>query len=282
VPSKYDVAWRTIFAKVGGPRSVLDHVRAGEVVLVPAEELKNHGKRESWLGNVVLCREGVLGEPGKVAAHVRALRNYLPEHMLPGEQIKCIMSSRGGQLTLSLMLLSAEAPLVKKVTFLRPDRPPIEPPLNLEDLGSFYILISSFERELRNFLKQRMGKGWEKRLRKDLPAVITKWEERKNVDVKWGVDSEKELINYGDVTDYMQIVKKYPRIFTESEEELNAVTTSLIFFANYGRNPLMHCRTLDLKKYYTTQQVISYLQEWIKRRTSSTTPSPSSSQPKQA
>ena len=83
MPSKYDASWRTIFAKVGGLKSVLDRVRTSEVVLVPAEGLKKHGKRSSWLGNVVLSREGVLGEPGRVAAHVRALKNVLPEHIPP-------------------------------------------------------------------------------------------------------------------------------------------------------------------------------------------------------
>ena len=265
--SKYDVAWRKIFADVGGFGSILHRVRAGEVVLVPAEELKKHGKRGDWGGNVLLTREGVLGDLGSVAAHVRALKNVLPEHIFPDEQIKCVMSRRGGQLTLTLRLLGAEATPVRKVTLVKPEGPPIEPrALSPEDLGEFYILISSFERELRNFLKEKIGKGWVKRLRHDLGSVIERWEERKNNDAKWGIEPERELINYADLTDYVQIVTKYRRIFAESDEELSRVRHFLEQLANYGRNPLMHCRTLDLKKYYTTEAAVDYLQEWIKRR----------------
>ena len=264
--SKYDVTWRKIFADVGGFESILHRVRAGEVVLVPAEELKKKGKRSSWLGNVILSREGVLGDPGRVAAHVKALKNVLPEQIPPGVQIKCIMSRSGGQLTLSLRLLDAEAVPVGKVTLVKPEGPAVEPSFSPEDLGEFYILISSFERELRNFLKEKIGKGWVKRLRNDLRPVIERWEERKNNDAKWGIEPESELINYADLTDYIQIVIKYRRIFAESNEELSRVRHFFELLANYGRNPLMHCRTLDPKKYWTTNSAVDYLRGWIRRR----------------
>lgn len=264
--SIYDPCWRKIFAKVGGFESVLDRVRAGEVVLIPADELKECGHREYWSGKVVLSRKGVVGSPEKVAAHVRALKNHLPEYILPEEQIKCAMSIRDGQLTLSLRPLNAEFIPVQKVTLLKPEKHPVKPSPSKEDLGNFYLLISSFERELRSFLKGKMGKGWMKRLKKELPALIEKWEERKNVDIKWGINPERELINYADITDYMQIVKRYRRLFTESDDDLRRVLTHLEDFANYGRNPLMHCRTLDLKKYYTTQSAVDFLRKWIERR----------------
>ena len=168
---------------------------------------------------------------------------------------------------LSLRLVSAETVPVRKVTLLTPERRPMEPSLGAEDLGNFYLLISSFERELRNFLKEKMGKGWMKRLKKELPAIIEKWRERETVDAKWGISPEKELINYADLTDYVQIVERYRRIFTESDDELRRVRHFFEQFANFGRNPLMHCRTLDLKKYYTTQATVDFLREWIKRRT---------------
>jgi hypothetical protein len=265
--SKYDIAWRKIFADVGGFESILRRVRAGEVVLLPAEELKKFGERSNWLGNVLLTREGVVGDPGGVAAHVRALKNILPEHIFRDEQIKCVMSRRGGQLTLTLRLLGADAAPVRKVILVKPEGPAIEPSLSPEDLGEFYILISSFERELRNFLKKKIGKGWVKRLRHDLKSVVERWEERKAIDSKWGIEPERELINYADLTDYIQIVAKYRRIFSESEEDLRRVRIFFELLANYGRNPLMHCRTLDQKKYSTTQSAVDFLREWIRRRT---------------
>jgi hypothetical protein len=269
--SKYNEGWKKIFARVGGFKSVLNRVRRGEVVLIPANEIKRYGSRKNWVGGgkVVLSREGVVGSAEKVAAHVRALKNVIPEHIFPGERIKCVIGYRSGQLTLSLRLVSAEVTPVSKVTLLTPEQTPITPSLSPEESGSFYLLISSFERELRNFIKEKMGKGWIKRLKRELPAIIEKWEKRKNADVKWGIEAEKQLINYADVTDYMQIVKRYGRIFTKSDEELSDVTTHLKDFANYGRNPLMHCRTLDQQKYYTTKSVIDFLKEWIKRTSNS-------------
>ena len=150
---------------------------------------------------------------------------------------------------------------------VRAEKPPKEPSLGAEDLGNFYHLISSFEREMRSFITEKLGKAWIKRLEHELPATVEKWRERQSADIKWGIIPEKEPINYADLTDYMQIIRKYDRIFAESDEELSAVRTKLKDFANYGRNPLMHCRTLDLKKYYATQAAVDYLREWIKRRT---------------
>lgn len=97
--------------------------------------------------------------------------------------------------------------------------------------------------------------------------MVNKWKEREVTDTKWGIDPEKDPMNYADLTDYMQIIKKYDRIFVEGNEELSAVITKLKDFTNYGRNPLMHCRTLDNKKYYTTQAAVDYLREWIRRKT---------------
>ena len=138
--------------------------------------------------------------------------------------------------------------------------------LSPEDLGNFYLLISSFERELRGFIKEMLGKGWLKRLRNDLPSIVNRWKDREKRDKRWGINPEAELINYADSGDYIEIIRRYKRIFTESDDELSDVITQLKIFTNYGRNPLMHCRSLDQQKYYTTQSAVNFLREWIKRR----------------
>lgn len=262
--SKYIPGWKKIFASVGGVQSVLERARVGEVALIPAEDIKNYGDRQSWLGRAIFSRERILGASERVAAHVRALKDVLPEYIHPGEQIECAMSTRGEQLTLRLRLVGADAVPVRRVVRLTPERP-LKPRFELEDLGNFYVLVSSFERKIRKFIKERMGKGWVKRLKKELPAIIEKWKERERADINWGIDPEKELINYADISDYISLVERYHRMFTESDEELNLVKSQLRMFANYGRNPIMHCRTLDLRKYYTTEAAISFLQQWIKR-----------------
>lgn len=133
-------------------------------------------------------------------------------------------------------------------------------------LGEFYILISNFEKELRDVIKRRLGSGIDKRLSNDLPNIIEKWKEKKKTDENWGIQGERDLINYALITDYMVIIRKYKNMFTiGGDDELNTVLSQLRQFASYGRNPIMHCRTLSLQKYYTTISSVNYLTIWINR-----------------
>lgn len=136
----------------------------------------------------------------------------------------------------------------------------------LEDLGAFYIMISSLERQLREFIKQKIGKGWMRRVRNELPDVAERWEEKKAKDEKWGIDPEEDLINYADLGDYVQIIKKFKRLFTDSDQNLSYITTRLVEWYNYGRNPIMHSRTVNMEKYYTTKSAIKYLEQWMSRK----------------
>jgi len=133
-------------------------------------------------------------------------------------------------------------------------------------LGEFYILISNFEKELRDVIKFKLGSGIDKRLLKDLPYIIGEWKEKKKTDENWGIQGEGDLINYALITDYMIIIRKYKNMFTiGGDDELNTVLSQLRQFASYGRNPIMHCRTLSLQKYYTTISSVNYLTIWINR-----------------
>lgn len=133
-------------------------------------------------------------------------------------------------------------------------------------LGEFYILISNFEKELRGVIKLRLGRGIDKRLSKDLPNIIEEWKEKKKTDENWGIQGERDLINYALITDYMLIIRKYKNMFTiGGDDELNTVLSQLRQFASYGRNPIMHCRTLSLQKYYSTISSVNYLTIWINR-----------------
>jgi hypothetical protein len=135
-----------------------------------------------------------------------------------------------------------------------------------EDLGNFYLLITSFEVELRIFIKSKFGKGFYKRLKNELTEVYAEWISKKNKDERWGIKPEKELINYSLLFDYIQILKKYQKLFAKGgSDEMNDVITQLKQFANYGRNPIMHCRTLTHQKYYTTISSVNYLKRWMNR-----------------
>jgi hypothetical protein len=135
-----------------------------------------------------------------------------------------------------------------------------------QQLGEFYILISNFEKEVRDLIKTMLGSGIYKRLAKDLPNIIDEWNNKKKTDENWGIQGEGDLINYASITDYMVIIKKYKKMFTKGgDDELNTVLLQLKQFATHGRNPIMHCRTLSLQKYYTTISSVNYLTIWINR-----------------
>ncbi|MBC7130128.1 hypothetical protein H5T51_02765, partial [Candidatus Bathyarchaeota archaeon] len=129
--------------------------------------------------------------------------------------------------------------------------------LESSELGDFYLLVSSFERELREFIKNKLGKGWLKRIENDIPEVLNNWREKKAKDVKWGIDPEQDLINYADLGDYIEIIKKYKRIFSDSDEDLGDIIAHLKIWYNHGRNPIMHSRTVNKQKYFTTKSAIN-------------------------
>lgn len=135
-----------------------------------------------------------------------------------------------------------------------------------EELGEFYFLVSNFERQLRDFLKEKLGKGWVKRIENDLSNIVNGWEEKRKKDERWGIDSEKDFMNYADLGDYIQIIKKYRNMFSNGDDELGEIITHLKIWYNHGRNPIMHARTVDKQKYYTTNSAIQFLLEWMSRK----------------
>ena len=138
--------------------------------------------------------------------------------------------------------------------------------LDLKELGDFYILVSSLERELREFIKKKLGKGWIKRIEKDIPNIVKNWEEKRKKDEEWGIEPEQDLMNYADLGDYIQIIKKFKRMFADSDEDLGDTITHLKIWYNQGRNPIMHSRTVNKQKYFTTKSAIEFLKQWMNRK----------------
>jgi len=266
LPSKYENAWRKIFDKHGGVEFLLKHVRSGEEVRISVDDLKEYGERVNWYGKVVLSKDGIVGSMS--GAHVNALRYILPMYIHPEEKIECKVTEKDSQLILSMRLFPSfiRRRGRKKNKETRETPPSFEPLSDPKVLGDFYILVSSFERDLRNFIKEKLGKGYLKRLSNEgLRKVVDDWRKRQQTDEYWGIKAEPELINYALLSDYMEIIKKYKRMFASNEEELNDVITHLKIFANQGRNPLMHCRTLTLQKYFATKAAIDFLRGWIEK-----------------
>jgi len=138
--------------------------------------------------------------------------------------------------------------------------------LDLEERGGFYVIVCDFERQLRDFIKETLGKGWAKRLRNDIPRIVEEWEEKKQREEKYGISPEPDLIDYADPVDYIEIVRKYDRAFCDGPEDLERVVTHLADWYVFGRNPLMHARTIDRQKYYTTKSTIEFLHAWMRRK----------------
>jgi len=257
--SKYVKAWKEIFEGQGGVQEVLKRVRSGEIISVPADILRHYGQRKGWYGRVILSGEGII-KPAS-AAHVNALRSILQSHLGPKEKIECIVREENGQLTLYLSRPSPPIPGPK----IKKGKKSEEERITDEELGDFYILVSRFEKDLREFIKQRLGRSYIKRLRIDMPKLIEEWEHLRKKDEEWGIKPEKELINYATIGDYIEIIRRYSRLFTGSPQERSDVETKLRDFANYGRNPLMHCRTITPQKYFSAKAAVDYLKKWMER-----------------
>lgn len=137
--------------------------------------------------------------------------------------------------------------------------------LDSGELGNFYILISDFERQLREVIKEKLGKGWIKRIENDLPNILKNWDEKRRKDTRWGIESEKDLINYSDLGDYIEILKKYKRMFSLGDDDMGDIIAHLKIWYNHGRNPIMHARTINKQKYFTSKSAIDFLYEWMNR-----------------
>lgn len=138
--------------------------------------------------------------------------------------------------------------------------------LDQDELGDFYILVSSFERQLRQFIKDKLGKIWMKIIENEFPDILEKWQERERKDERWGIEPEKELLNYADLGDYAKIVKKHKKKFADNDDDLGDILANLRMWYNHGRNPLMHSRTVNKQKYFTTKSAIDFLKQWINRK----------------
>ena len=255
--SIYDTYWEKLLkeAKENGKSEEID-----------VSGLTKVGKREKWYGAVVVSNSMV--KPNM--AHTKSLGNVLTKSGVLNNfenTIFRLMVSNKLRLHAELSLLHTNRDVYRKKNIkTRPKKPLIEPIVQAGDLGEFYNLIKEFELDLRKFIKEMMGKGWIKMLENDVPDIIKRWKEREDTDRNWGFDPDKNLISYADLTDYIQIIMKYPKIFAKSKEKLNNIVTYLKIFAINGRNPVMHFRILTSQMYYTAQGAEKFLREWIRRR----------------
>ena len=137
--------------------------------------------------------------------------------------------------------------------------------LDDKEIGDFYIMLRNAELQLRDFIKEKLGKNWEKAIENSLQELHKEWLERKNEESRWGIEAGKELIDYANPGDYITIVQKHHKLFTNGEdrEQIVAQLKTLIV---HGRNPMMHFRTITQQKFYTAKSAVDFLSEWMKRK----------------
>ena len=138
--------------------------------------------------------------------------------------------------------------------------------LDTKERGEFYILVSDLEWQLREFIKEKLGKGWNKKIENEFPNIVRCWNEKCKMETKWGIEPEKDLMNYADLGDYVQIIKQYSRMFSDADDDLSHIVTNLETWYVHGRNPVMHVRPVDQQKYFTTKSAVKFLLEWMERK----------------
>jgi len=259
--SKYDSYWRGLLPTI---KALLDEAKEyGTSQEIDVSGLAKIGERKNWNGRV-----DVSNSIAKSAmAHTASLGNVLVDSsMLDDYRSAVFRLSVSKTLKLCVRFLSqTDLSLEAKERLPQPKRAVTETILETEDYGNFYGLIRDFELAIRHFIIEMLGKKWLKRLENDIPNVVKGWKERQDVDRKWKTNPEENLIDYADITDYMQIVRKYRKLFTKNDDELEEVMTNFKIFAIMGRNPMMHFRTVTEAGYYATRNAEIYLQKWVKR-----------------
>jgi hypothetical protein len=138
--------------------------------------------------------------------------------------------------------------------------------LDDNQLGEFYLVVSSFERQLREFIKSKLGNNYETIIEKELPEVAKHWKRIKEKDEYWSIDPEKDKLSYCDLGDYIEIMSKFSSAFNTDKNELGDVITHIKMWYNNGRNPVMHSRTIDSQRKLITEYAIKFLIAWMSRK----------------
>jgi|GEM_PF-3426823 len=132
----------------------------------------------------------------------------------------------------------------------------------LEEIRKIKIR-TNFWNEIKRKLKERFGEErWFKNIEKFRITIsmVEMWEQRKEDDIKNAVKPERELINYADFSDYLQIILKFwNNIFNGYFKDKEMLSSQLRILNNLGRRSVMHARSLDEEKVYTTKYAIKWL-----------------------
>jgi len=259
--SKYDSYWRELLPKI---KALLDEAKERGVSReIDVSGLAKIGRRRSWNGRVDVSNSIVKSD----MAHTTSLGNVLINSgILKSYGNSVFRLSVSNALKLRARFPGqADLTLGLKKKFPQPREALTEEALETEDFGILYGLIRDFELDVRHFIIEMLGKKWLKRLENAVPKVVEGWRDRYRKDKKWKMNLEENLINYADIPDYMQIVRKYRKLFTDSDEELEEVMTFFKMLANMGRNPIMHFRTITKEGYYGTKLAEFRLRNWMEK-----------------
>jgi hypothetical protein len=226
------------------------------------ELLRSHSVTEGQIAGIVnrMNQQGIASEYRGLLAEKKPFevidptrfQIYLDRNLI--EPAIEVLLEKGGQI--KQFSVDARIPSLSEVKIERGF-------LDTSELGDFYIVVSAIERDLREFIKAKLGKGWHKRIEIDVPEVFRRWQDKKKKDESWGIDPEQDFMNYADLEDYIEIIRTFDRMFVDGDRHLSNVITYLEIWYKYGRNPLMHSRTVTRQKFETTKSAIDFLKKWM-------------------
>lgn len=138
--------------------------------------------------------------------------------------------------------------------------------ISKEEQMQLYTDISDFELVLRQFIMEGLKKKYEDNwLLQGIPKDIKEnWSNRKDADVKEGIEPELEIINYADFSDYKKIIlSNWKEIFSDCFKDKDKLSVRLDDLNNLGRKPIMHVRSINKEKVGVTNYAISWLRSRI-------------------
>jgi len=129
-----------------------------------------------------------------------------------------------------------------------------------------YDEIGAFESELRHFIKRELTKKYpDSWLEKGVPKDVREnWNNRKEDEVKEGLEPEAEIINYADFGDYKKIIThNWKEVFRFCFKEEETLKVRLSDLNRLGRRPVMHIRSINEEKVGVTRHAIGWLRARI-------------------
>jgi hypothetical protein len=131
-----------------------------------------------------------------------------------------------------------------------------------------YSLIREFEIEIRRFIKSKLYESFSNLwMKRGIPKDIRKnWNMRKLDDIKQGKQTEANVEDYADFSDYHKIIiYNWKEIFSRIFEDKGKLRIRLEDLNNFCRKAIMHMRTITYSEVGLAEIAIQWLRSKMKQ-----------------